>query len=69
MYWFMLLQHCRTGSMGYGDQPDEPFSTLVILVIVIGLGIPAVLTVLAIGFVISLNVYKWHKSRKGYSRI
>ena len=65
----MLLQLYRTGSVGYGDQPDEPFSTLVILVIAIGLGIPGVLTVLAIGFVISLNIYKWRKSRRGYSRI
>ena len=65
----MQIPHCRTGSIGYGDQPDEPFSLLVILVIVIGLGIPAVLTVLAVGFVISLNIYKWRKRRRGYSRI
>ena len=65
----LVYEYCRTGSIGYGDQPDEPFSTLVILVLVIGLGIPAILTVLAIGFVFTLNIYKWHKSRRGYRRI
>lgn len=55
--------------MGYGVQPEEHFSVLVILVLVIGLGIPAGLTVLAVVFVTSLNIYKLYKRRSGYKAI
>jgi len=55
--------------MGYGAQPEEHFSVLVILVLVIGLGIPAGLTILAVVFVVSLNIYKVYKQRRGYRAI
>lgn len=43
----MTLQHYRTFMMGYGVPPDEDFSLLVIFVISIGLGLPALLIVIS----------------------
>ena len=46
-YSIITLQHYRTFMMGYGTPTDEDFSLLVIFVISIGLGLPALLIVIS----------------------
>lgn len=36
----ILISYCRTFIVGYGTPPEERFSNLVIMIIMIGLGLP-----------------------------
>jgi Lysosomal transcription factor, NCU-G1 len=61
-----LCFHLKTVSLGFGAPPIQPISLLIILVVSIGLGIPFVLIIAGVVFII---VKRCREGREGYSRI
>lgn len=67
---------CRTVVTGYGDAPEDQFSLMVIITIVVGVGIPIALVILGGVYVFVRkrpwqNVQRWMNSKRGrgYSRL
>ncbi len=59
---------CRTSIIGYGKVPEDSISSVVIITIIVGLGIPAVLVLLGFIYVV-ISKKPWQNAQRMATKV